>query len=223
MPIPHPARPNPMASTAPASTHELLQHQDLWRARAGVAHAGPTAATGHAELDAQLPGHGWPLGRLGEILLAQMGQGEISLLLPLLAQRTRQGCPLVYVRPPFPPNVPALAAAGVDVQQLLLVLPRSEREALWAAEQLLASRVPSNVLIWAEHADERALRRLALAAEGTRSLAVLFKPASSQLSPATLRLRIDGPLSRTPLKIVKARGLACTAAQPLPVHIAGSV
>lgn len=197
---------------------ELLQHQDVWRARAGVVQAGVTVATGHTALDDCLLGHGWPLGRLGEVLMPQIGLGEISLLLPLLGRRTQQGCPLVYVRPPCPPNTPVLAAAGVDLHRLWLLLPASEREALWATEQLLASRMPVSVLIWVECADERALRRLSLAAEGTRSLAVLFRPPTSQVSPAALRLGIDGPLSRVPLKLLKARGLACTAAQPLLIR-----
>lgn len=208
----------PLHALKSPGSAELLQHQDIWRARTGVVQAGVTVATGHAALDDCLPGHGWPLGRLGEVLLPQIGLGEISLLLPLLAQRTQQGCPLIYVRPPCPPNTPMLAAAGVDLQRLWLLVPTSEREALWATEQLLASRVPASVLTWVEHADERALRRLSLAAEGTRSLAVLFRPPTPQVSPAALRLGIDGPLSRVPLKLLKARGLACTAAQPLLIR-----
>lgn len=197
---------------------ELLQHQDVWRAREGVVQAGVTVATGHTTLDDCLPGHGWPLGRLGEVLMPQIGLGEISLLLPLLARRTQQGCPLIYVRPPCPPNTPVLAAAGVDLQRLWLLWPTGEHETLWATEQLLASRVPVSVLIWVEHADERALRRLSLAAEGARSLTVLFRPPTLQVSPVALRLGIDGPLSSAPLKLLKARGLACTAAQPLLIR-----
>ena len=150
-----------------------------------------------------------------------MGMGEIELLLPLLARRSQAGQMLVYVHPPCPPNIPTLARAGVALDRLLLIAPASEREALWAAEQILASGTPCSVLLWAEQADERAMRRLALAAEGSRSLALVFRPLAQerQVTPASLRIRIDRPLARAPLSILKARGLTCSSAQPLRVRV----
>lgn len=205
----------------PTSTAELLHRDDIWRAREGAQRPLPVQTTGHAPLDAQLPGHGWPIGRLSEILLPQMGMGEIELLLPLLARRSQAGQLLVYVHPPCPPNIPALARAGVALDRLLLIAPASEREALWAAEQILANGTPCSVLLWAEQADERAMRRLALAAEGSRSLALVFRPLAQerQVTPASLRIRIDRPLARAPLSILKARGLTCSSAQPLRVRV----
>lgn len=206
---------------APVSTADLLHRDDIWRARDGGQRLLPAQATGRAPLDAALPGHGWPIGRLSEILLPQIGFGEIELLLPLLAQRTRAGQMLVYVRPPCPPNIPTLARAGVALDRLLLIVPASEREALWATEQILASGSPASVLLWAEQADERAMRRLALATEGSRSLALVFRPLAQerQVSPAALRIRIDRPLARAPLGVLKARGLSCSSAQPLRVRV----
>jgi cell division inhibitor SulA len=204
-----------------ASTAELLRRQDIWRARDGAQQQLPTQATGRAPLDACLPGQGWPIGRLSEILVPQPGFGEVELLLPLLAQRSQAGQLLVYVRPPCPPNIPALAYAGIALERLLLIAPASEREALWATEQILASGNSCSVLLWAEQADERALRRLALAAEGSKSLALVFRPLAqqAQVSPAALRLRIDCPLTRASLSVLKARGLPCSNAQPLRVRL----
>lgn len=205
----------------PASTSELLHHQGIWRARDGGRRLLPAQATGHATLDACLPGNGWPIGLLTEILLPQLGYGEISLLLPLLAERTRDGHTLVYVRPPCPPEITALARAGVALDRLLLVTAGTEREGLWAAEQVLGSGTPCLLLAWAEQADERAMRRLALAVEGSRSLAIVFRPLGDQrqVSSAVLRVRIDGPLLRTPLSVLKARGLACSNADPIRVRL----
>jgi cell division inhibitor SulA/protein ImuA len=220
------ALPDPLPAAAedtgaPTSTADLLHRDDIWRARDGGQRLLPAQATGRAPLDAQLPGHGWPIGRLSEILLPQIGLGEIELLLPLLAQRTRAGQMLVYVRPPCPPNIPALARADVALDRLLLVAPASEREALWATEQILASGTACSVLLWAEQADERAMRRLALATEGSRSLALVFRPLAQerQISPAALRIRIDRPLARAPLSVLKARGLTCSSAHPLRVRV----
>ncbi|MGE4070032.1 MAG: translesion DNA synthesis-associated protein ImuA [Lysobacterales bacterium] len=209
-----------LAPTA-LSTQELLQREDIWRARTGSQQKLATQATGCAELDAQLPGQGWPIGRLSEVLLPQLGLGEIELLLPLLARRSQLGQTLVYVRPPCPPNIPALARAGVALDRVLLIVPANEREALWASEQILGCGSACSVLLWAEQADERALRRLALAAEGSRSLALVFRPIAqqAQVSPAALRIRIDRPLARAPLSVLKARGLPCSSAQPLRVRV----
>jgi protein ImuA len=208
-------------AAAPTSTADLLHRDDIWRAREGGPRLLPAQATGRAPLDAQLPGNGWPIGRLSEILLPQIGFGEIELLLPLLARRTQVGQMLVYVRPPCPPNIPALARAGVALDRLLLIAPTNEREALWATEQILASGTPCSVLLWAEQADERAMRRLTLATEGSRSLALVFRPLAQerQVSPASLRIRIDRPLARAALGILKARGMPCSSAQPLRVRV----
>jgi protein ImuA len=47
-------------------------------------------ASGHAALDAQLPGGGWPVGALTELLLPHPGVGELRLLAPALAALQRQ-------------------------------------------------------------------------------------------------------------------------------------
>ncbi len=52
-----------------------------WPGAAG----GTTLASGHAALDAELPGGGWPLGELTELLQAQPGCGEWRLLRPAFA------------------------------------------------------------------------------------------------------------------------------------------
>lgn len=205
-------------SPAPSrtATAELLAQPGIWRAREGRARLLPGWPSGHARLDALLGG-GWPQGLLSEILLAQPGLGEISLLLPLLARLSSAGHRLVFVRPPCRPNVPALARAGVVLEQVLLVAVASEREALWASEQILLGGPPCALLLWSSTRDERALRRLALAAEGKASLALLLRPpgCARQASPAALRLRLDAPLARAPLAILKARGQACSSEAPL--------
>jgi cell division inhibitor SulA len=198
-----------------------FEHPEVWRASQGAALSLRTVATGRQPLDAALPGHGWPLARLTEILLPQPGIGEVELLLPLLARRSRAGSLLVWIRPPCPPNLPLLAAFDVDLSRTWMIRTRSEQQGLWAAEQILGSGVPVSVLLWAETADERSLRRLSLAAEGGDTLAILFRPRSQvdAVSPAALRIRMDGPSDRHPLYLVKARGLACSATQPQVVRL----
>lgn len=183
----------------------ILGSGQVWRG-AGLAQV-RAAATGHAALDAQLPGGGWPLGQLSEVLHARDGVGELSLALPLLARLTQAGAQVAMIAPPCIPYAPALAAAGLALSRLLVVDAGSEAEALWAAEQLLHARAAA-VLLWAPRADTPSLRRLQLAAESGDGIVLSYRPASaeSQFSPAALRLRVWREQGAPRAEILKARG-----------------
>jgi hypothetical protein len=122
---------------------------------------------------------------------------------------------VMLVSPPYIPYAPALAGHGVDLSRLLVIRTMTGIDALWSMEQALCSRVCSAVMGWAAQAEERALRRLQLAAEAGSCWAVLFRPASciGQRSPAPLRieLRTRGTVDGLELRIVKQRpGLPAT-------------
>jgi protein ImuA len=71
----------------------------VWRADAladAASASGVALPSGHAALDAQLPGGGWPLGALSEILQPQNGFNEWRLLLPVLHTVTQVGLPGPY-------------------------------------------------------------------------------------------------------------------------------
>lgn len=147
--------------------------------------------TGFPSLDAALPGGGWPLGALTEVLPAAPGVGEIGLLLPALADLSRAGRWLAWIDPPHIPYAPALAAAGVDLSRLVTVRPACPADALWAAEQALGSGAPGAVLIWPPAAlADRALRRLQLASERGRAWGVLFRPPRAERAPSPAALRL---------------------------------
>src|SRR5207253_8239335 len=113
---------------------ENLPH--VWRAPELARAVGKVMASGHAPLDAHLPGGGWPCGTLVEVLQASAGRHVWQLLLPALAQATReQGGPVVLVDAPHLPFGPALAAQGLAPERLLKVQARNPQAALWASEQ----------------------------------------------------------------------------------------
>ncbi|MBK9236239.1 MAG: hypothetical protein IPO19_09350 [Rhodoferax sp.] len=85
----------------------------VWRADELARPPGLVLATGHALLDSQLPGGGWPVGALVEILQAQSGQNEWRLLLPALKRRSAG--PVVMVGAPHVPFGPGLAAQGAGL------------------------------------------------------------------------------------------------------------
>lgn len=199
----------------------LLQGTGVWRARTAVdgarrtgSAATPIVATGWPRLDAQLATGGWPLGTLVELLLPEPGAGELRLLLPAL--RTLGGSPvagqeqrwLVLIGAPHAPYPPALAQGGIRPERLLLVAAATRQDRLWAMEQALRSNGCAAVLAWFDAVDDRWLRRLKLAAERSRALAVLLRPlhACSAASPAVLRLMLEPTPATLDVRVLKSRG-----------------
>ncbi|MCY7306832.1 MAG: translesion DNA synthesis-associated protein ImuA [Rhodoferax sp.] len=187
----------------------------VWRADELARASAAVLATGHAALDAQLPGGGWPVGALVEILQAQSGQNEWRLLLPALA-RARAG-PVLLVGPPHMPFVPGLAAQGLACERLLWITAVTPASRMWASEQALRCAEVAAVLAWLPQARADQLRRLQMAASEHAKLLFVMRPASAQAesSPAVLRLLVaaqpDSDALR--LELLKRRGPPCT--QPL--------
>jgi len=126
----------------------IPEHPALWRGSDLARTRFNGISSGLAALDAELPGGGWPVGALTEILPAHEGIGELRLLGPALAGIAAQGQHLVWVAPPHAPYAPALSATGIDLRKLLIVRTTCERDTLWATEQALASNTCGAVLAW---------------------------------------------------------------------------
>jgi len=197
---------------------ELLSHPAIWRGNALGSVATPGVPTGFPTLDAELPGGGWPAAALTEILPQHEGIGELRILGPALASLSARGRWLAWIAPPYLPYAPALQAAGIDLARLLVVKTRSPRETLWAAEQALRSNACGAVLAWPQKITWPELRRLQLATEGSRALAILFRPprAAGEASPAALRLALDTCEGDLAVRILKRRG--AVLGQPIRLH-----
>ncbi len=201
---------------------ELLRHPALWRG--GDAGAPDTVPTGFRALDARLPGGGWPLATLIELLVPAAGVGEIRLLLPALKRlaMTESAVPrwIAWLAPPHLPYAPALADAGLDPARMLVVRPRAGSDRLWAMEQALRSGACAAVLGWAGAADGTALRRLKLAAEEGGTPAFLLRPATHRGdgSPAALRLALAVQGFGLDVEILKSRGGAPARVERLLIH-----
>lgn len=189
----------------------LLHHPAIWRGGDLSSATVPTVSSGHASLDQQLPGGGWPLGAVTEILMDGAGIGELSLLLPTLAQVAEEGRGIVWVAPPHVPYAPALAAAGVTPDMCLVVNPdrKTSADLAWTVEQALRSGACGAVLAWpGAQLDYRSLRRLQLAAEASGALCFLFRPLSvaNLPSPAPLRLKLGMADKHLAVSLLKRRG-----------------
>lgn len=191
----------------------LLDARRIWRGQASI--AAPSAQpSGYTALDAVLPGGGWPESALSEILIAASGIGELRLLWPTLARLTASGERVVLVAPPHVPYPHAWLAAGVDLRQLAIVQAQG-RDALWAAEQCLRSGSCGAVLCWPRQADDRALRRLQVAAEAGQTLAFAYRPLREAINPSPAALRLAVEARPAQLRVLKCRG-GLAPARPIP-------
>jgi len=205
---------------APAVRPETI-HPSLWRASQLARGGAACVETGHAALSAELPGGGWPAGRLVELLLPRPGIGELRLLLPVLRQcappsaarggDTRRS--VLLIQPPHVLQPLALSWWGVDPDRLILLRAPRLADACWAAEQALQAATCRLVLLWPQ-AGPRAglrpdtLRRLNLAAQAGSALFFVFRAAgeADQSSPAPLRLALAPAPGGVLVTFIKRRG-----------------
>jgi protein ImuA len=174
--------------------------------------------SGHPEVDARLPGGGFPRGALVD-LAGGPASGRTRLALSTLreAQRGRGFAAFVDGRQELYP--PAARALGVELGRLLIVRPGAltgrggavgeALPGLWAAEVLLGSGAFVAVAVDVSLRNvpparaEAMLRRLRAAAEKGGAVALWIGPAGGPGIPAALRLELGGP-GRAP--VVRAAG-----------------
>jgi hypothetical protein len=182
----------------------------LWRGSRMLAQSRHALPTGIAALDRELPGGGWPLGAVVELLVDTPGIGEVQLLLPALRQLTHAGNPVLFIRPPWRINAAALPAAGLAPESLVILDALSDRDACWSAEQALRSPACGAVLLWQPprtRLDDREVRRLQVAAEEGQSILFLYRAARRQASRwAALRMELLPAGERLQVSVLKAVG-----------------
>jgi protein ImuA len=157
------------------------------------------APIGLAEVDAHLPQGGLAGDALHEIAPETAGDmpAALGFVTALLVRLPREG-PVLWV---VAPNRLAdtshvhghgLNGFGLDPGRLILVEPRDERQAMWAMEEALHSKVPAAVAgTMTAELDLKSSRRLHLAAEGAGLPLLLVRSAQAAgSSAAATRWRI---------------------------------
>lgn len=198
------------------------ERPDVWRGDAlGLGGPAPLPS-GHAALDAELPGGGWPAAGMVELLQARPACHDWRLLLPALTALTgRQHGRVVLVGAPdgLQPFGPALAAQGLLASKLLWVQAGEAKSCLWAAEQALRCADVPAVLAWLPRARPELLRRLHLVALDHGRPLFVFRPEAAQQesSAAPLRLLLSGGDALEVL-VFKRRGPPMTQPLQLQAH-----
>ncbi|CAN5915781.1 translesion DNA synthesis-associated protein ImuA [soil metagenome] len=199
--------------------------QNVWRGDELGSADMPVLGTGHPALDAELPGGGWPIGAMTEVLQAAPEAHVWQLLLPVLAQAVEtRGGPVVLIGAPYEPFGPALAAAGLPVEALMWVRSEASAARLWACEQALRCAEVAGVLAWLPQARVGELRRLQLAAAQHEGLLFVFRPEAmaQSASPARLRLQVvPAEGGQMDVHLLKRRGPPLAMPLTLPARSEG--
>lgn len=200
---------------ATAQTIEQLTalHPSIWRGHQLGQYASERVPSGFAELDAQLPGGGWPGRNLIELLTRHHGIGELRFLVPALRRLAMQGRWIVFVQPPFMPVPHVLGQFGIPSHQVVLIQTDRPHDRLWAIEKLVKSNTFGALLVWLPEDQQLLnagqLRRLQHHSAMSCGLSFIFRPMRAQdtPSPASLRLCLSAH-SPTQLRaqIIKRRG-----------------
>ena len=208
-------------SVSPSPSPPLPEslHPALWLASQLARASGECIDTGYPALSAELPGGGWPLGGLVELLLAQAGIGELRLLRPVLSRLASTRIALLQA--PYVPHAAAFAALGVARRDLLWLRCKHNSDALWAAEQVLQSGSCGVLLLWQNQVRNDVLRRLHLAAQSGKSLFCLLRPLSvaRDASPAVLRIALRPAPFGLRINFIKRRGPVRETPLFLPLQV----
>lgn len=163
----------------------------VWRgAELGSAKT-PVVASGWRSLDDALPGRGWPLRGITEVLSAQPATSEWRLLSPALKSIVAADQETVVVGPPRHPCMAGLRHDGVDERRLTWIKAERPAERLWATEQLIRSAAAGAVLAWLPHVRADQIRRLQVLAQGTDALVFLFRSELARREPSAAPLRVS--------------------------------
>jgi cell division inhibitor SulA len=156
----------------------------LWKGNQLARSVGRTVPTGYDRLTRELPGGGWPVGALVELMIQQPGIGELRLLQPALTSVAKR--PVVLVKPPQVPNALGLSSIGMLADKLMRLEPANTADTLWSTEQILKANTCGAVILWQQHIRAESLRRLSLHAQSSEG---------SSVSPYRARCRV--PTART--------------------------
>lgn len=150
-------------------------------------------SSGNSVLDAMLPGGGVRLGGIVEWISEKDGAGAWSLALMLAQEACRDHGILVVIDQYHEFNPVPLLQVGWNSHQVLLIRPQSEKEELWAWEHVLRCRGVAAVMGVLRKGQDRALRRLQLAAESGLGIGLLLRPteAITEASWGDARIQVE--------------------------------
>ncbi len=155
----------------------------------GGTHHKPALDFGIPAVDRHLPWQGLPVGCIHEVLGDSGATAFCAALLSRAMRHRKQ--PAVWIAAEETLYGPGLAAFGLPIADLLVVLARNATDILWAAEEAL--REPAAIAVVAEitNLDLAASRRLQLAAEAGSTLGLALRPTAKTTTASVTRWHVE--------------------------------
>jgi len=181
----------------------------IWRGDELGHTASKVSSSGWSELDAELPGGGWPLQSVTEVLAAQPSVLEWRLLGPALRLVVAGGGQVVVIGPPRHPHLPGLLHEGLDERQLVWIQAERPAERLWVTEQLIKSNAAGAIVSWLPQARQEQLRRLQVCSQACEALVFLCRPEAARHEASAAPLRVHASVGldwELKVNVFKRRG-----------------
>ncbi|KJY94838.1 hypothetical protein [Pseudoalteromonas ruthenica] len=190
------------------STLASMQHQGLIfnaKAQSEQTESCPLTytPTGFSELDALLQG-GWPDAGVISVF-SQPAIGEFRLLQALLS--AQQSGLIILINPPAEPCAHWLAQLQIASERVVILRPKSDSEALWAAEQCARSSSCALIWLWQEGLSFTQVRRFNLACQQSQAVLVLLSYSTQPYSlPVQLSVHILPTDSGLTVRLLRQQG-----------------
>ncbi|MDB1124391.1 translesion DNA synthesis-associated protein ImuA [Vibrio algarum] len=184
---------------------DLLHSKHLIWQGSKPQHSVETLSTGYKELDTQLDG-GLPCHGVVEIS-SDLGIGELRLLTPYIKTNSKQRLS-VFINSPGHLCSEYLTQQDIDIHRVIMIFPKTEKEALWSAEQCLKSGCCGSVTLWHPSLEVHQARRLQVASETGQCLMFLFKTEQKhQVSlPISLSIQLQPEENGIKVALHKRKG-----------------
>jgi len=205
----------PASSPVPASPPQgrlvlpPLVEAAIWRGTELGSAVTSVLTTGWPALDAELPGGGWPMRAVSEVLAAQPYALEWRLLSPTLRRVATAGGQMVAIGPARHPHLPGLLHEGMVERQFIWIQAEAPSERLWVTEQLIKSNSAGAIVAWLPQARQEQIRRLQVCAQGCDGPVFLCRPEAARHEASAAPLRVHASVSldwELRINVFKRRG-----------------
>lgn len=118
-------------------------------------------------------------GSVTEIVVQNDDFNSIPMLMPLLAQLSKDDRWFVWIAPPVSLPKQTLLAAGIDLQKVILLNPDDKHSTCELAKQALSTGTSHAVISWPGYLSESELNELESAAQQGQSHGIVIRKRQS--------------------------------------------
>lgn len=115
-------------------------------------------------------------GKITQIIMQDQDEYNFQLLMPLLAQLSRDDRWFAWIAPPLKLPKHWLLEAGIDINKIMMLQPRGGHDTLALARKALATGTCHAVISWPGQISQEQLSQLEDAARLGRSHAIVIQP-----------------------------------------------